>query len=492
MKRILTAFLAALLLLQSSALLSSCGNESYEEETETPTDTESETEPGSSHSTAHAVPKQDFDGENFNSLCFENGLYYFTDEEAAGDPIKEALWKRTELIKDYLNCNITHTNRESIECIYVSQMMYDQIMAQSDDYQQILMHTIYGVSSLVNNGYAYDFAELPNVDLEAEWWDLDDMESLRVGRIYAYGRSDFMISSPHIVVFNKTMIENLNLENPYDLVDSMTWTVDKMLSIAKNAIHDADNDNVYSPFTDTFGIAAPELSVFNSFLMSCEQPVSRRNDEGRLEMAINTEKTVKIIEKFYDYNSMGGSIYIALNHSSGLSQVDIFSEGRAMFALASPILLESLRDKDIDAGIVPYPMYDEAQSAYYSMDWGPTWAITATIGNPELVGSVVELYSYFSKDTIVPAYYDKVLEGKLTNDNDSRRMLELIFESVSFDPVNNYFGFHDGIGELAFVIGRLVIEKSSKNFASFYRERQNAANKVIDDYYKSLEKNGRL
>jgi hypothetical protein len=126
------------------------------------------------------------------------------------------------------------------------------------------------------------------------------------------------------------------------------------------------------------------------------------------------------------------------------------------------------------------------------MDWGPMWAIPATIRNTELVGSVVELYSYYSADTIVPAYYDKVLEGKLAQDIESRKMLELIFESVSFDPVNNYFGFHSGIGDLAFVIGKLVIEGNSKNFASFYKGRANSAANTLDEFYKNLEKNGRL
>ncbi len=486
-KRFATAILALLLFTQSVCLLSCEKNEKPEESA---TKQESESTPALSSDRQHSVPKQDFDGEKFNSLYFGSAIYYFTDEEAAGDPIKEALWQRTELIEEHLNCDLTQTSRDSYETIYISQLLYDQIMAGTDDYQQVLMHPIYGVSSLVNNGYAYDFNALPNVNLDAEWWDKEDMEALRIGRIYAYGRSDFMISSPHIVIFNKTMINDLNLENPYTLVTNMEWTVDKMLSIAKSAIHDTDNDGIYDPAADIFGIAAPELSVFNSFLMSCEQPVSQRNDEGRIEMALNTEKTVKLVEKFYDFNNVGGSIYIALNSSSGVSQLDLFSEERAMFALSSPGFLESLRDYDVDAGIAPYPMYDESQGAYYSMDWGNTWAIPATIRNPELVGSVVELYSFFSRDTIVPAYYDKVLEGKLINDLESRKMLELIFESVSFDPVNNYFGFHSGIGELAFIIGRLVIESNSKNFASYYKERQNSAKNTIHDYYKNLEKQG--
>ena len=167
----------------------------------------------------------------------------------------------------------------------------------------------------------------------------------------------------------------------------------------------------------------------------------------------------------------------------------LFCENRAMFALYDPSFLESLRNAEIDYGIVPYPMYDENQGRYYSQDWGILWAVPKQIRNPELVGSVSELYSYYSKDTAVAAYYDKVLDGKLANDLDSRRMLDLIFESVSFDPVYNYFGFRSNIGSIAFVIGYLAAN-GSKDFASYYKERERDANLVIREFYDNLERNG--
>ena len=480
------------MVLSSVVMMVACGNESSGgTETKKPsTDASSTNSDGKSHN----VPKQDFDGETFNSLAGPLNTvkyYYFTDEEAAGDPIKEALWQRTELIKEQLNCNLTYEFKENGEMEGVSSILNDQVIAGTDEYQQVLFHPIHGVSSLVVNGQAYDFAALPNVDLGAEWWDLEDMESLRVGKYYVYGRSDFMISAPHVVIFNKTMIDDLNLESPYDLVEDGTWTIDAMISMAKSAVRDANNDGKYMPFEDTFGIALSEISKFNSFLIACDQPISKKNDEGRLELALNTEKTVKIVEKFYDLWTTNGAVYVgADNLGYGINHEGLFGEGRALFVIHDLSILETFREYEVDTGIAPYPKYDEEQKEYKSMDWGSMWAIPATIRNPELVGSVVELYSFYSADTIVPAYYDKVLEGKLAQDIESRKMLELIFDSVSFDPINNYFGFHSGIGHLAFVIGKLVIEGNSQNFASFYKGRANSAQNTRDEYYKSLEKNG--
>ena len=492
MKRIISILLCVAMVLSSVLMMVACGGDTTGgTETKKPV---SDIGDDGTDGAKHNVPKQDFDGEAFHSFVGSLNTakyYYFTDEEAAGDPIKEALWQRTELIKDQLNCELTHEFRE--DSISISSILNDQVIAGTDEFQQVLMHPIYGVSSLVVNGQAYDFAALPNVDLTAEWWDLDDMEDLRVGKYYVYGRSDFMISAPHVVIFNKTMVDDLNLDNVYDLVNNGTWTVDAMISMSKAAAKDTNNDGKYMPFEDIFGIALSEISKFNSFLISCDQPISQKNDEGRLEIVLNTEKTVKIVEKFYDLWTTNGAVYVAAdNMGYGVNHEQLFGEGRSLFVIHDLSILESFRDYEIDTGIAPYPKYDEAQAEYQSMDWGPMWAIPATITNPELVGAVVELYSYYSADTIVPAYYDKVLEGRLSQDKESWDMLELIFDSVSFDPVNNYFGFHSGIGDLAFVIGKLVIEGNSKNFASFYKGRANSAQSRLDEFYKNCEKNGRL
>ena len=204
------------------------------------------------------------------------------------------------------------------------------------------------------------------------------------------------------------------------------------------------------------------------------------------------EAGIKIIEKFADFRKIGGSIHIDAYEMYMKHMDKIFGENRCLFALYDLSFLELLRDTDVSYGIVPYPKFDEQQKEYRSQDWGPVWAIPKAIKNPELVGSVVELYSYFSTDTIVPAYYDKVLEGKLSQDMESRKMLEIIFDSVEFEPINNYFGFRNGTGHLAFVIGYLAVDAASSDFASYYRERENEAKYVMTDFYMKLQKIGEI
>ena len=99
MKRIISMILALLMVMSSVLMMVACDNSSSgEDETKKPVNQGNE----NTDTVAHNVPKQDFEGETFNSLCFRmntTNYYYFTDEEAAGDPIKEALWQRRRLVR---------------------------------------------------------------------------------------------------------------------------------------------------------------------------------------------------------------------------------------------------------------------------------------------------------------------------------------------------------------------------------------------------------
>lgn len=153
-----------------------------------------------------------------------------------------------------------------------------------------------------------------------------------------------------------------------------------------------------------------------------------------------------------------------------------------------PLLLAALRDMDSDFGILPYPKFDEAQENYVSQDWGGLMCVPTSIQNPEMVGSVIELLAYFSEETVIPAYYDVTLDGKIARDEDTIAMLDIIFDTIAYEIGGNYFGFSSGFNDLFYTMGSLVIQKKSADFASWYAKNEKAANTTIDKFYEGLEK----
>ena len=159
---------------------------------------------------------------------------------------------------------------------------------------------------------------------------------------------------------------------------------------------------------------------------------------------------------------------------------------RLLFHLDTLSDAERMRSYEVEFGFLPYPKYDEAQESYLSLDWGGLMGVPTTITDPECVGAVLELLAYESSNTVIPAYYDTVLTGKLTRDEDAKKMLDIIFDTICYEVGGNYFGFDNGFRELFYVLSELSVKKQSDAFASYYEKSSKQAVKLIDKFYSSL------
>ncbi len=162
--------------------------------------------------------------------------------------------------------------------------------------------------------------------------------------------------------------------------------------------------------------------------------------------------------------------------------------GNLLFRLNSIAMGHHYRDVEENIGIVPYPKYDEAQDDYISLNWGGLMGIPASIQNPEMVGAVLELLAWESENTVIPAYYDVMLDGKLARDEDSVEMLDLLFDSFVYDPGMNFFGNAAGTNNLLWTMNTLVAGQKSTDFASYYAKNEKAAIASIEKFYEALEK----
>ena len=114
--------------------------------------------------------------------------------------------------------------------------------------------------------------------------------------------------------------------------------------------------------------------------------------------------------------------------------------------------------------------------------------VPAVIQETDMVGAVLELLAYESGDTVIPAYYDVLLAGKLSRDEDSRNMIDILFDTIAYEVGCNYFGFTPGFNELFFAMSQLVIVQKSTDYASWYAKYEKQAAQAIDKLYTSLEK----
>ncbi len=469
--------------------LAACGN------TTTETETTAETTAGQTETVAeaeetrpmHQVPETDFEGALFH-IAYPNWQgyqHYFFADEATGDAMNDAIFERTINVEEYLNVDITQTDVGTINDV-VSQVK-TTVTAGDDVYAMALLHCISGVSDLPTGGYIYNLDTLPHLDMDADWWNRDQMDVLRLGKNTYYGVSDYMIPCPYVIFFNKEMIVDRNMDNPYDLVYEGKWTLAKFVEMATSVTQDVNGDGEYTTDHDIVGVTTNEGSKYIPFMTGADQFITSMGDDGKIHLDMNNERTFTIIETLHKLMETKGTTYQAKGSDK---EEDVFpmGSGRLLFRLASIPTAEVYRDVEVDIGILPYPKFDEAQENYISQDWGGLMSVPVSIGDADMVGAVIELLAWESENNVIPAYFDVTLSGKLARDEDSRNMLELLFDTIAYEVGGNYFGFATGFSDLFYTNVRLVIEKDSTDFASWYAKSESAAQTTIDKFYEALAK----
>ncbi len=499
MKRILSLLLAMLMLV---SVLAACNNTeqppvstgdgtsdtppSNQPGDTTPGDSsDNTTAPESTEKTTHDVPvdELDFENEEFYAVAFDwQGYphYFFADEESS-DPMEAAIYNRRRTIEDALNVTMKHY-------LYPSYAAMNSAISQDANVGETaidmaLLHCITGVANFSASGYLYEIDMLPYIDLTAPWWNAEQMEGLRLGSHCFFGVNDFMIPCPYVIYFNKEMVEDMDgMDDPYQLVLDQKWTFDVFEQMARAATQDLNTDGVYDYENDSFGVAVHDDSDYTSFLTAFDQAIAAKGADDRLVVALNTEKTVDIFERFADMAAAD----VFYPDASILKDQITLDSGRLLFYFAPISAAEQLRDCEVDFGLLPYPKYDEAQENYKTLDWGGLMCVPSAISNPKLVGAVLELLAFESEKEVIPTYYNTVLDGQLAQDPESVKMLDILFETICYEPALNYWGLDGAMLKLCFGLAHEAVNKENANFSSYYAEFGAPAQKKIDDYYDTL------
>ena len=488
MKTRLSATLAATLLLAASLLSCAEPADVSDIQTNAPDntpDTVAETEAVSKRPACNLPENLDFGGAAFHTIAFswQGYLYYFFADEENGDIMNDAIYARTRAIEERLNVDLQHTLLESTAITEVPNTVKPTVLAGDDVYQQVLFHCIEGVSSFASQGYLYNLDEMPHIDINAEWWNKEQMDALRLGENTYFAVNDYMLPCPYIVYFSKDMVNDLEFEDPYQLVYDGRWTLDVFTQMARTVVSDLDGNGKMEGEYDRFGVTASEVSKYNSFVTGADQFITEKTSDGQITLAINTEKMLHIVEMFADLAKQDVCFMPQSEYEGYHLTLDT---GRLLFDLETLTWAEKMRDYTVEFGFLPYPKYDEAQENYRSLDWGGLMGIPLSITDPELVGAVLELQAYESGNSVLPTYYDTVLTGKLARDENAVKMLDIVFDTICYEPGGNYFGFSGGFSDLFFALSSLSLTQKSADFASYYARQEKTALKTIEKFYQSL------
>ena len=392
------------------------------------------------------VKKNDYAGYRFTILngCTASWYSYtlVTTEETTGEPVNDAIYERTQRTNELLNVDVVEYN--------VSDSTADlkkAVKAGSGDFD-VALCTLMNSFGIAMENNIYDLNTLSeDLDLTNVWWDQNSVHDLDINGKLFFVTSDFdttRFDSIRSLYFNKQMIEDLSMENPYELVDGNHWTLDKFISMCAAAELDRDGDGLMTD-TDRYGyVTYGELAVDMLIAGSGIHYIEKDPETGHLINGTEGEKLIDVYAKIYDLLWTDNRIFDCRQnryskYARGLGdriQEPIFTENSALFYSECMAWTRVLREMEADFGVVPPPKFNEDQDRYYSIILNPFMQMIPITEKADAVSrtcNILDVLASASHDTVVDAYVNVTLTGKVARDPDSVRMLHLVFDELSYN-----------------------------------------------------------
>ncbi|MEA4831286.1 MAG: extracellular solute-binding protein [Oscillospiraceae bacterium] len=402
---------------------------------------------------------------------FKNKDYIYN-PETEDDVINDALNTRNEWLKDHYNFTLEFTEVADAEYMATAKAELSGGTAGYD----LFVAPGRTIATISQEGSLIDLASQKNIDLKAEWWDQSANRDLSIaGRVFittgAMSTSD--MNSTYVIFFNKDLIEEKSLENPYQLVYDNKWTIDKMLELCKGVKVDINDDGKWTN-VDMYGYVCENYDSYAMFFSSGEKVIGKDNDDLPA-LCVNTSRASEVIDSLKTFYS-DESTYVNL----AADIIPIIKAGRSVFCGTILGAISSYREMEADFGIIPLPKYEVDQDEYISPVSAATTGslIGVPVSSTDIDAStfMLEMLCRKSLTTLRTAYYDVVVTKQSLRDEDSKKMLEKIQAGHMFDIayMNDWGGWFLWLYSIAG-------NPSGANLASQFDAQQANTNKLIQD-----------
>ena len=399
-------------------------------------------------------------------------------EESDGTPLNDAIFARNLATEDLLGIKVTPIFADNDEII--RNQVKTEVTAGTTDYDTVLNRMDY-IGPQAESGLYLNLMD--HLDTSNPWWDKNIVETFTMFNSKLYWITgdinvfdDFAVE---VLFTNKSILEQNGFELPYKDVLEGKWTIDRMYQIAKACEKDLDGDGKMTVGKDVIGHIEGNDHIKHWIYAMGEKSCDIDKD-GNLEVNILTESHISAIDTLFSYMVDKQMTY------TGAWQD--FLKGGIVFCGAMLGPINSLREMEDDFGVIPMAKKNEEQENYghyVSNGWTTAYAVPMTNKDPDRTGIILEVLCGFSTDTVRSALYDVLFAAKLVRDTESVEMLNIIFDTKSYDWAvdfswgGNFANLYNGI-----------YNTKNNTYVSGATKSQKIINKMLDrviEDFKNLE-----
>ncbi|MBO4930690.1 MAG: hypothetical protein J6I42_00775, partial [Clostridia bacterium] len=162
----------------------------------------------------------------------------------------------------------------------------------------------------------------------------------------------------------------------------------------------------------------------------------------------------------------------------------IFIADRALFLMSAIGNAVALRDMESDFGVLPYPKYNPEDETYRNRNFGSSYfAIPITAKDVEMSAVVLEAQNFYSYRDVRPTYYETILKDKVSRDQDTAEMLDLVIDTCYIDP---FFIYGTNLSYVADQPFSLIVSKSD-TYMSKMQTLEKAVGKQLDRLIENIQ-----
>ncbi len=507
MKKRILILLALLLAAQS---MTACAGEKVPEETAPPAAVEN-TEPAAEETEAeeteeenlfpkleHTTSFSDYGGYEFGILTRGMDIYLneMDADEMTGEAVNDAIVTRNLTVEDLFNIKISSFANATGDG-HGPNGVENLIMA-GDTSMDMIVGSCYGMMPKTVNGFFYNLNALENLDLDALCWSQGIRETSTIaGKSYVASGSIalYYFKKSYALLLNRDLCTDfgINVDDVYTQVIDGKWTMDAMIELTQDIYVDTNGDG-QPDGEDVYGCGILLNCMNDGWWSACEIPILTKDADGLVQFDIGIEKLDAVNEKLRNYvwNS-GGVLPMSEDviHSREITangtNNPFYQDKLCLTTMRLEFTeTEQMREMESDFGVVPYPKYDEAQQQYHSYlhDAFSLVLVPNSCSDPEMTAAVMQAMAVESHNNVMPAYYEVVLTTKYMRDQQSVKMLDIIFQNVAFDTG---WLFSDYISYLPQTILREEVWKNINTLESTIKSKEKAINKLLGNLNKKYQ-----
>lgn len=426
---------ALLLVVLTLAQLASCGNGESDKENNVETSdntvtADTETESESETERKPDLPDKDYGGQTLHMVTETNFEKFVYAPELSGEAVNDALYNARTAVEEQFNVSFIN----DIVVPECDTTTTDNTVKSGEDAFLFAQNHDRTTATMSLNGWFYNLYDLPYIDFTAEWWPQFTLDSLTINH-EMYFTSCFInwngLAQTRVIFANMDLVNNFNLDNPFEMVYNKKWTLDNFTTLVKDIYVDVDGNGVRDK-TDTYGFFFEYdpycwLEGFGIEIYKKEGP-----DSPNITLDALGEKTVELVDKLHTlcYSGLQGT-YVTLGaNKENTNQCEIFAKGNSVFGLAGiNAMLTYLSDSDIDYAMLPLPLFDENQSDYIGPCTDRLIYVPITVQDTEQAGILLEALDYEGYKRVMPTYQESTLKKRYANSEDTAKMLDIVFSN---------------------------------------------------------------